>query len=239
MRNLFSPKTQKRLARISTAYLMISMLFSASGLGNFVSANHDAGGGGTPYDTGWISASQFSGPGAVIECGNPIGLVWGQIGSYFWIEPSVLNLPAGDYSIDIKAHYGFYASDPQAPQTNETMRVYTQSDSRTISDLNGDGGQREDRDDCDQIKANIKIYTNITGTPLSYNGQGSLFFEGLTGDSQSIEIIKVRVHGISAPPPPPPPPPPETCVPSDLIAPQNGHLFGAQDNNPTFQWQAT
>ncbi|MBI2607521.1 MAG: DUF11 domain-containing protein [Candidatus Doudnabacteria bacterium] len=199
----------------------------------FSLANHNSGT-GIPVDTGWIDASRFVGS-VEFDCGQTVGSVWGQRGDQFTIPGHVLNIPEGSYTIDIRAHYGFYEADPQAPQTNETMRVSTSVASRQIPDLNGHGGSRPDRDNCDQINANFRIYTNITRSPINYQ-DGGIRFAGLTSDSQSISIQAVRVHGTSTPPPPPPPQP---CVPVGLIMPQSGQVFGANETNPAFQWQGT
>ncbi|MFH0890597.1 MAG: hypothetical protein V1856_01020 [Candidatus Liptonbacteria bacterium] len=149
--------------------------------------------GAASVDTGWIGASSFSGS-VEYDCGETSGLVWGQRGNYVTIPNP--NLPAGNYSIDIYAHYGYYDDDPQAPQTNETMRVKTNDDSKYVPDLNGGGGMRADRDSCDQIRANRATYTNITSSPIRYTG-GPITFEGWSSSSQSLDILRARVYGNS------------------------------------------
>ena len=137
--------------------------------------------------SGWIYPSSFSGS-VENECNSMFAVVWGQAGRSFSVTP---NIPAGNYKVDIEAYYGFYRQDPQAPQPNETMRIRTSVDAKTVSDLNGNGGMREDRDSCSQINSGRVVYFNITNSPIRYEG-GSVVFEGLTGESQSIDIYRVR-----------------------------------------------
>src|SRR3989338_5908739 len=102
-------------------------------------------------DTGWIDASQFNGSVA-FECGRNVASVYGSGGESFRIPGNVLNLPAGSYSIDIEAGYGYYWPNPnQSRQPNEDMRIKTFVDSKVVEDLNGTGGERADRDNCTQI----------------------------------------------------------------------------------------
>lgn len=146
-------------------------------------------------DTGWIDARSFEG-NVVDECGTLVGGIRGRTGLSFQIFK--LNLPEGHYSIDILAGYGYYFGDPQEPQINETMRVRTSADAKDIPDLNGSGGGRNGRDNCDAIVANRAVYTNITGSLIHYAG-GPLIFEGRDANSQSITIARVRVYGQSEP----------------------------------------
>ncbi|MDP4001224.1 MAG: hypothetical protein Q8P83_03210 [bacterium] len=184
---------KSKTAKFVGAAFVLALTVSFIGLSM---ANHTTGA-GTPVDTGWIDGSAFVGSVESV-CGVTVGNVWGQRGDQFSINNDG-SVPAGTYTIDIRAHYGFYDADPQAPQTDETMRVSTSADSRSIADLNGAGGSRPDRDDCGQMAANVRDYTNITGTPINYTS-GPMTFAGLTGNSQSINIIAVRIHGTSIPP---------------------------------------
>ena len=95
-------------------------------------------------DSGWIDGSHFTGS-VSNECGYLVGSVWGQRGDKVMVTP---NVPSGDYFIDIRAYYGFYRDDPQAPQPNETMMVRTSIDAKSVTDLNGTGGMREDKYSC-------------------------------------------------------------------------------------------
>ncbi|OGM97972.1 MAG: hypothetical protein A2735_02280 [Candidatus Yanofskybacteria bacterium RIFCSPHIGHO2_01_FULL_41_21] len=183
-------------------------------------------------DTGWIDASQFSGSVSSL-CGRYQGEVWGEGNRRFSIPASVLNLPEGSYSVDIEAHYGFYTGS--GPQTNETMKIRTTIDSKNVPDLNGDGGERADRDNCDQIRNNTRVYNNVTGSPIAYNG-GPIAFDPQNGDSQSINIFKVRIYGTATPTPTPTP---SACIPVQQIMPSNGQVFSYNQNNPTFQWYGT
>ena len=145
-------------------------------------------------DTGWLNASTFQGS-VGSTCGVHVGSISGQSGESFRIENSI-NFPAGNYSISIEAVYGYYEGDPQAPQTNEVMRLRTNVDSKDVPDLNGAGGGRHSRDDCTELAAQLRTYSNIAGSTIRYNGQGSIIFEG-RNNSQSITVTKVRIYGES------------------------------------------
>ena len=187
------------MQKLYATILIGSIFLSILGSFNFIfTANASS------VDTGWIGAGSFVG-NTDIKCGKKLAIVYGQGNRKFYIPESVLRLPEGNYLIDIVAHYGFY--DGTGPQTNETMTVRTSVDFRNISDLNGSGGRRKDRDNCEQIQKDIKTYTNIAGTPVKYAG-GAIYFEPQSRDSQSIEIYKVRVYRIFDDPTPTPTPTP-------------------------------
>ena len=190
----------------SRALIVIFAIFASGFLG--LTANETEA---AFQDTGWINANSFGGSVGP-ECGSLAGLVWGQRGDSISVS---LNLPEGNYFIDIFAHYGYYQNDPQAPQNNETIRVRTAADSVNVPDLNGSGGERPDRDDCNQINAGYATYTNIAARPIRYNG-GFLILEGQGSNSQSISIRRVRVYGDSVSPPTPIPTPTPTPTPSPL-----------------------
>ena len=157
------------------AIFSIGILFTAM----FGGLNFTPAANASSVDTGWIGADSFVGS-TDIRCGKKLANVYGQGNKKFYIPESVLRLPEGNYLIDIVAHYGFY--DGTGPQTNETMTVRTSVDFRNISDLNGSGGRRKDRDNCEQIQKDIKTYTNIAGTPIKYVG-GAIYFEPQSRDS--------------------------------------------------------
>ena len=198
------------MQKLYATILIGSIFLSILGSFNFIfTANASS------VDTGWIGAGSFVG-NTDIKCGKKLAIVYGQGNRKFYIPESVLRLPEGNYLIDIVAHYGFY--DGTGPQTNETMTVRTSVDFRNISDLNGSGGRRKDRDNCEQIQKDIKTYTNIAGTPVKYAG-GAIYFEPQSRDSQSIEIYKVRIYGESTLTPTPTPTPTVTPTPTPTSTP--------------------
>ena len=163
------------------------------------------------YDSGWIyvNSPKFHAEEVFWKCypsklPHPLALIWGGSNDKdAWVD---LNVPAGQYKVDMKIAYSHRPNTP--PQTDETMRVYTgknfnlnsippagYTDKANVPDM-GDDVIRKDKE-CEDIKKAIQTYTNVAGRALTFPEEGDLAIEG-TGSS--IILYAIRVYGTKSSP---------------------------------------
>ncbi|MBD3282282.1 MAG: DUF11 domain-containing protein, partial [Candidatus Portnoybacteria bacterium] len=158
------------------------------------------------YDSGWIylNDSRFQADEKMTSCVNldyPFALMWSQQGGYHaWFNG---NVPEGDYKIDMKIGYSHKTGT--APQTNETMRVYTgtnynglippsnYTDKANVPDFGDDiVDSYENIAGCLDVLSAIQPYSNVTGRTMHFPQNGDLAIQA-TGES--LMLYAIRIYG--------------------------------------------
>jgi len=189
--------SEKVVAVLSAAFILLSILSPA-----YEATAADW------YDSDWIyvSNASFNANDVITDCSvGELSTVTANYGGQqynAWID---LNVPAGNYRVDMKLAYGHTPESPA--QYDETMTLYTKDnivstitpstyrDSANIPDM-GDAVIRGDYF-CQDAESAITTYSNVAGRTLDFPGFGDLFIEG-TGSS--LLVYAVRIYGYTANP---------------------------------------